>query len=205
MLLKTAFGSLLVASALAVPPFADDVTGEIKLLTWQGGGELDTLHKVEQAFTAKHPGVTFKEIIPSGTGHPASLMRTVLAGGEPIDLMVNTWPWFREELAATGLLRPIDDLWKKDNWDQYLTPAWKVLGQTGGVTYGVEYNFGNRSAFFYLNSSLDKAGVKPPATWDDLVGSFPKFKVAGITRSPLRPRISATPNSSLRCLIASVA
>ncbi|MEO6015458.1 MAG: extracellular solute-binding protein [Devosia sp.] len=169
--------ALLLSTSLAT---AQEVTGEIKLLTWFGGDELATLHAAEEAFVAKNPGVKFTEVIPTAAGHPAGGLRTVLLGGEPIDLIVNTWPWFRKELADSGLIVPIDDAWAAHNWDQYLNASWKTLGQTDGVTYGVQYNFGNRSGWFYLNSSLEKAGVTPPKTWDDFTASIPKFKGAGI-------------------------
>jgi multiple sugar transport system substrate-binding protein len=164
----------------SVPTFAQDITGEIKILTWFGGGELDALHQLEEAFVAQYPGVTFNEVIPTAAGHPAGGLRTVLLGGEPIDIIINTWPWFRKELADNGLIRPIDELWDARNFGQYLNDSWKALGQTDGVTYGVQYNFGNRSGWFYRNDVLEKAGVTPPVTWDDFLASIPKFKQAGI-------------------------
>lgn len=178
--LFSAFALMALASSGA-PVLAQDVTGEVTLLTWKTASDLKTLHKVEEAFIARHPGVTFKEVIASFTGDPRGGLRTVLLGGEPIDLIDNTWPAFRAELAGAGLIRPIDEQWTAGKWDERLDPSWKALGQTDGVTYGVQYIFGDRSSWYYLNSTLAKAGVTPPVTWDDFLGQVPKFKAIGVT------------------------
>jgi ABC-type glycerol-3-phosphate transport system substrate-binding protein len=187
-LMTTAAFAVLMTAA---PSLADDVTGSITLLTWVSGSELATLHKVEAAFVAKHPGVSFKEIVPSFTGDPRGGLRTVLLGGEPLDLIENTWPAFRAELAGQKLIRPIDDQWTKFGWDKVLNPSWKALGQTDGTTYGVQFTYGDRSSWYYLNSTLAKAGVTPPKTWDDFLASFAKFKAVGVTPVALPAKVWA--------------
>lgn len=182
MKLTTLFSTVVLAGLLSgTPVLAQDITGEVTLLTWKTASDLKTLHKVEAAFAAKHPGVTFKEVIASFTGDPRGGLRTVLLGGEPIDLIDNTWPAFRAELANAGLIRPIDDLWAKESFDARLDPSWKALGQTDGTTYGVQYYYGDRSSWYYLNKTLEKAGVTPPATWDDFLGQIPKFRAVDVT------------------------
>ncbi|MEO8883176.1 MAG: extracellular solute-binding protein [Devosia sp.] len=186
-----AFTSAIAVLLGSTASFADDVTGPITLLTWVSGSELDTLHKVEAAFIAEHAGVSFKEIVPSFTGDPRGGLRTVLLGGEPLDLIENTWPAFRDELANQKLVRPIDDQWAKFGLDKVLNPSWKALGQSNGTTYGVQFTYGDRSSWYYLNSTLAKAGVTPPKTWDDFLASFPKFKAVGVTPVALPAKVWA--------------
>ena len=60
-----------------------------------------------------------------------------------------------------------------------LDQSWKDLGSTAGVTYGVNYTYGDRSAIWYKKAHLEKAGVEPPKTWEEFIASIEKLKAAG--------------------------
>ncbi len=47
--------------------------------------------------------------------------------------------------------------------------SWKDLGSTDGVTYGVNYTYGDRSAIWYKKAHLEKAGIEPPKTWEEFI------------------------------------
>src|SRR5688572_1341782 len=93
------------------PVVAQDLSGELVILQWQGGVEADLWRDLEAAFTAKNPGVTIRELVITAQGDARGGIRTALLGGEVVDLIINTWPAFRAELNDAGLLRPIDDQW----------------------------------------------------------------------------------------------
>jgi ABC-type glycerol-3-phosphate transport system substrate-binding protein len=177
--------ALIAGAALAVlmssaPAWAQDVSGELVILQWQGGVEAELWQKLEGAFVAKNPGVTVRELVMTGQGDMRGPMRTALMGGETVDLIINTWPAFRAELNDAGILRPIDDQWKANDWDSKLSASWKALGQIDGVTYGITYTYGDRSGLWYKTSHMEKAGIAaPPATWDEFIASFDKLKAAG--------------------------
>jgi ABC-type glycerol-3-phosphate transport system substrate-binding protein len=178
-LLATAVAAttLIAGAALA----QDDVSGELTILNWVGGSELDTMHELQNGFLAKHPGVTIKEVPVTASGEPTGAIRAVLLGGEKIDLMPSAWPSLRNEFVAASLTRPLDDAFAQYGWDKALTPAWKAAG-TGpdGKLYGIPYTFGNRSGLWYKVSTFEKAGITPPKTWEDFVATFPKLRAAGI-------------------------
>jgi spermidine/putrescine-binding protein len=164
----------------SVPAWAQDVSGELVIMQWQGGVEAELWQKLEAAFVAKNPAVTVKELVMTGQGDMRGPMRTALMGGETVDLIINTWPAFRAELNAAGILRPIDDQWKANDWDSKLSASWKSLGQIDGVTYGLTYTYGDRSGVWYKTSHMAKAGIAaPPKTWDEFLASFDKLKAAG--------------------------
>jgi maltose-binding protein MalE len=177
--------SVLAGASLAVllaasPVLAQDASGELVIMQWQGGVEADLWKKLEDAFVAKNPGVTIKELVMTGQGDMRGPMRTALMGGETVDLIINTWPAFRAELNDAGILRPIDDQWAKYNWDSKLGASWKSLGQIDGKTYGLTYTYGDRSGIWFKTSHMQKAGIAaPPKTWDEFLGSFEKLKAAG--------------------------
>lgn len=167
---------------MAVSPaaFAADLSGELVILNWQGGTDLEMWHKVEADFMQKNPGVKIRELAITGQGDARGGIRTALLGGEVVDIVINTWPAFRAELVAAGILRPIDDEWKTFGWDSKLSQSWKDLGSINGVTYGLTYTYGDRSGIWYKTSHMQKAGIaEPPKTWADFLGSFDKLKAAG--------------------------
>src|SRR5690349_24156462 len=177
---RTMLAGLGIAAALAFAPAAQaQVSGELVILQWQGGTDAEMWGKLEADFAAKNPGVTVRELVVTGQGDMRGPMRTALLGGEKVDVIINTWPAFRAELADAGILRPIDDLWASANLDSVLDKSWKDLGSTAGVTYGVNYTYGDRSAIWYKKAHLAKAGIEPPKTWDEFVASIDKLKAAG--------------------------
>lgn len=163
----------------SVPAWAQGASGELVILQWLGGTEAEMWQKLEADFAAKNPGVTVRELVVTGQGDMRGPMRTALLGGEKVDVIINTWPAFRAELVDAGMLRPIDDLWASANLDTALDPSWKSLGSTDGVTYGVTYTYGDRSAIWYKTAHLEKAGIEPPKTWDEFLASIDKLKAAG--------------------------
>lgn len=167
-----------MASGLA---WADDLAGEMVVMQWQTGVDAELWQKLEAAFVAVHPGVTIKEIPVTAQGDARGGMRTALMGGEVTDIIINTWPAFRAELAAAGMLRPIDNQWAAMGWDKRLGQSWKDLGSTGGVTYGVQFIYGDRSGIWYKPSTLAKAGLDAaPSDWAGFLASFKALKDAGV-------------------------
>lgn len=169
----------LAALMLAAPALAQDLNGELVVLQWHSGTDAEMWLKLEADFAAKHPGVTVRELVVTGQGDMRGPMRAALLGGEKVDIIINTWPAFRAELADAGILRPIDDLWASANLDAALDASWKELGSTNGVTYGVPYTYGDRSAIWYKTAHLEKAGVEPPKTWEEFLASIETLKAAG--------------------------
>ena len=176
VLVGASLAFLLSVSSAAM---AADPSGELVILNWQGGTDLDMWHKVEASFMAKYPGVKIRELGITGTGDQRGGIRTALLGGEVVDIIINTWPAFRKELADTGTLRPINKEWAQYNWDSKLSQSWKSLGSIGDKVYGLTYTYGDRSGVWYKTSHLAKAGITAPKTWQEFLDGFAKLKKAG--------------------------
>jgi len=173
-------GSTALLAVTGAAQAQDAVSGELVILNWLGGSELDMMHSIQKAFLAKYPNVTIREVVVTGQGDMRGGIRTALMGGEVVDVLINTWPAFRKELADAGMLRPVDDQWKTFGWDKLISQSWKDLGAIDGKTYGLTYTFGDRSGIWYKKEHLAKAGItEPPKTWDEFVASFSKLTQAG--------------------------
>jgi multiple sugar transport system substrate-binding protein len=168
--------------AMAVPSVTMAASGELVIVNWIAGSEGDMIHAMEAAFQKSHPSIKVREVSLTVQGDARGAIRTVLLGGEKADLLINTWPAFRAELADAGLLRPLDAEWNANKWSDNLGDGWKRLGQYKGVTYGVTYTFGDRSGIFYRTDVMKKAGIgAPPKTWSEFLGTFRKLRAAGVT------------------------
>lgn len=174
--------------SMGAAALAQDLSGELVILQWQGGTDGAMWKEVEARFMELHPGVTVREFQPSGgQGDARGGIRTALLGGEVVDIIINTWPAFRVELNNAGILRPIADQWESFGWDEKLSQSWKDLGAIDGVPYSVTYTYGDRSAIWYKTAQLEKAGVTPPATWEEFLASFDKLKAAGYSYPVVMP------------------
>jgi ABC-type glycerol-3-phosphate transport system substrate-binding protein len=177
--------SVLAGASLGVlfaisPVVAQDVSGELVILQWQGGTDAEMWKELEALFMEKHPGVTIREFQPAGgQGDARGGMRTALMGGEVVDIIINTWPAFTNELVDAGILRSISAEWDQFGWSSKLSDSWKNLASYNGEVYGVTYTYGDRSGLWYKTSHMEKAGITPPATWDEFLASFDKLKAAG--------------------------
>lgn len=179
---RTVLAAATLVAMLGVSPsvFSQDLSGELVILQWQTGTDGQMWKDVEAKFMELHPGVTVREFQPAGgQGDARGGIRTALMGGEVVDIIINTWPAFRAELVSAGILRPIDEQWASFGWDDKLSQSWRDLGSIDGVTYGLTYTYGDRSAIWYKTAQLEKAGLTPPATWDEFIASFDKLKAAG--------------------------
>jgi ABC-type glycerol-3-phosphate transport system substrate-binding protein len=176
--LAAAAGAMLLLGTLP-GTLAQDLSGELVILQWQGGSDGEMWQELEAAFMEQNPGVAVRELVVTGQGDMRGPMRTALLGGEVVDIIINTWPAFRAELNDAGLLRPIDEQWASHGWDDKLSESWKDLGAIDGVPYAVTYTYGDRSAIWYKTAHLEDAGVEPPQTWEDFLASFEALKAAG--------------------------
>ena len=184
---KDAFGRRALLSGVATAAvlmmtgatFAQDLSGELAILQWQGGVDAELWQKLEADFIAQHPGVTVRELTITAQGDARGGIRTAILGGEKVDIIINTWPAFRKELADAGILRPLDDTWSALGLESTLTQSWRDLGMTDGVSYGVPYTYGDRSGIWYKTSHLKDAGIEPPKTWEEFIAAIETLKAAG--------------------------
>jgi multiple sugar transport system substrate-binding protein len=155
--------------------------GDLVFLHWTRGGEHRMFRELEAMFAKQNPGIKIREVEAPLTGDPRTGIRTAMESGTQADIMINAWPAFRIELAKAGKLHPLDKAWDKQKWSNNLSNKWRSFASVDGVTYGLNYTYGDRSGMFYFKNTLQKAGVPAPKTWEQFLASFAKLRAIGIT------------------------
>ncbi|MGE6738840.1 ABC transporter substrate-binding protein [Allorhizobium pseudoryzae] len=161
---------------------------DITLLTWLGGPDRKVLDTLVTGFEAKHPDFKVKINVVTSQGDARGGMRTALMGGEKPDLVTNTWPAFRKELAEAGILRDVAPVWTDKGWDKALAKTWRDISTTGGSVYGIPYIFGYRSGIWHVPADLQKIGLQAfPTSYDDFLGTFDPLRKAGFVEPIAMP------------------
>ncbi|TBF70683.1 carbohydrate ABC transporter substrate-binding protein (plasmid) [Rhizobium leguminosarum] len=170
------------ASALAQSP------KNVELLTWLGGPDRKVLDSLAAGFEAKHPDFKIDIKVVTSQGDARGGMRTALLGGDRPDLITNTWPAFRQELADANILRDVTADWSSMGWDKALSSSWRDISTTGGAVYGVPYIFGYRSGIWHVPADLKTIGLSAfPSSFDDFLGTFKPLRNAGFAEPIAMP------------------
>lgn len=106
-------------------------------------------------------------------------LKTQAASGEVADItMVNPGAQlqpFADGKVLASLNDMLDDAELKGTFLEGILDYYTF----DGTLYALPYNM-NLAGIFYNKELFEKAGVSEPATFEDLIASFPKFKEAGI-------------------------
>ncbi|MBN9387931.1 MAG: ABC transporter substrate-binding protein [Chloroflexi bacterium] len=139
-------------------------SGKVVWATTKGGG---TPKKLADTFNALGTPVTidFQEFANDSQKLHDQFVTVFGAKDSTYDLIAADMPW-APEFAAAGYLMPLD---------KYITPAFKqnfFEGSLQGTTlkdkiYGIPW-YQNVGLLFYRKDILDKAGLQPPKTFDEM-------------------------------------
>lgn len=168
-------GGVAGAAALGMSGCADIVSGFKQtatvppgtLILTKGPDDTGTLPKVLDKFNKEGHGfkVEWREM-PSDTGQYFDKMRTEFqAGGGESDIIGADviWP---AQFAAQGWIEDLSDLFTEEMRSDFL-PSTIETSMYRGKIYGVPW-YSDAGLLYYRKDLLDKAGFKPPKTWDEL-------------------------------------
>ncbi len=154
--------------------------GEIEVLHWwTSGGEAKAAQALKATLQAK--GHVWKDFAVAGGGGDAAmtvLKSRVVSGNAPAAAQIKG-PSL-QEWAAEGVLANIDDVAKADKWDDALPKVVSDVMKHKGHYIAVPVNV-HRVNWLWLNpAAFQKAGAKPPTTWDEFFVAAEALKKAGI-------------------------
>ncbi|MCC6805134.1 MAG: extracellular solute-binding protein [Anaerolineae bacterium] len=105
--------------------------------------------------------------------------RTAVSGGGGPDVVISPGPSFVYEMAAAGLILPMDDYAANLGWSDSFVPWALSLGEVNGALYSLPAEF--ETLILYYNKTLfEEHGWTPPTTMDELVALAQEISDAGI-------------------------
>ncbi len=105
---------------------------------------------------------------PALTANPAEYTVAVVANNSIVPLLND------------GLVRPLDDLVAKYGQDLQPNQLIKIDGKVMAIAF-----LGNGQHLFYRKDILEKAGIEPPKTYEDMVAAAKVIKEKGLMEHPL--------------------
>lgn len=146
---------------------------------WVSGGERASMDVIKHSM--QEQGFVWKESVAAGSGtarYTSVLRKRVAAGHIPtaaqmIGHDIHAW-------AARGLLTDMNDLARKEEWDEVVPIAIQALSKYNGNWVAAPVN-AHSTNWLWVNKPLfDKLGGKEPDTWTDLIALLDKAKQAGV-------------------------
>jgi len=159
---------VIAAAGSCVPEAAHAQTKVVRV--WHTETEPQTIkafNDIARRFEAKNPGVKI-EAEGLAWGDLEGKIMAGLAAGNPPELS-HGQPITCTALQSKGLLLPLDDVVKaigeNNIWEQV-----RRVCNVGGKQYGLVHAAGT-SLLIYRKDMAEKAGLKPPKTWADLLAN----------------------------------
>src|SRR5215475_8885483 len=156
---------------------AQDMRAEV-IHWWTSGGESAAVKVFADAFT-KAGGVWIDNAIAGGANARTAAINRTVGGNPPAAMQLNTGKQF-DDLVENDLLTDVDAQAAAQNWKAVLPPSFLQAVTRNGHEYAVPVNIHGQNWLFYSTAALAKAGVQPPADWDDLFAVLDKLKSAGL-------------------------
>jgi multiple sugar transport system substrate-binding protein len=123
--------------------------------------------------------VEYREM-PADSGQYFDKLRTEFqAGTGSVDVIGGDviWPI---QLAANDWIADLSDLFTEEMRSEYLEAPLQANTYKGKI-YGVPW-YTDAGMFFYRKDLLDKAGARPPETWDEVIATAKKILRSGDAR-----------------------
>ena len=130
---------------------------------------------VAKHFEQANPGVTVKLNIYDRESYKQSIRNWLTSA--PPDVVL----WYSGErmrqFSSPGLLLDVSDLWTAKAKQEFGSAVDLVTDH--GKQYGVPYSY-YQWGLYFRRDLLDKAGVQPIKTWDDLLNACTKLRAQGV-------------------------
>ncbi|MFF8452425.1 ABC transporter substrate-binding protein [Streptomyces leeuwenhoekii] len=109
-------------------------------------------------------------------------LQTIINTPQAPDVFFNWGGGSIQPFVKADLLMPLDDFIEKDpGLKANFLPSVFNSAVVDGKSYGVPMRGTQPILLFHNKQVLDKAGVKPPKTWDELLDAVRKLKDEGVT------------------------
>lgn len=178
------------ATTIDAPLTADDVAklGDVTLRVWADSGDKATLDHYVPRFEKKFPNVDVRVTIKSFDDLTKTVVNAMNGDNPPDVAQGNQGYQVDGALVEAKLVRPLDDVAKAYGWEDDFAgyPMDQFRWNDKGTQWGSGKLYGispvtQYIGVFHNERVLDKAGVEPPTTYEELEASLPKIAASGAT------------------------
>jgi glucose/mannose transport system substrate-binding protein len=144
---------------------------------WTSGGESKAIAVIANEYR-KRGGTWVDSAVVGGAAQYAQVMNRLAGGNPPTAAQWRVGPPVIE-LAQQGLLRNLDDIAQKGNWDHILPPLIVKEITYDHHYYGAPVDIDAVNRIFYSTKIFNELKISPPQTWDEFFSIADKIKAAG--------------------------
>jgi len=146
---------------------------------WTSGGESAAIRQVAQAYRGAG-GTWIDTAIAGGDQSRAVTVNRIIGGNPPTAAQFNTSKQFLD-IIEENLLNDVDDLARREHWDQTLPAPIVGVIKVKGHWYAAPMNIHMQTWLWYSTSAFARAGIDhEPRSVDELFAALDKLKAAGI-------------------------
>jgi alpha-glucoside transport system substrate-binding protein len=129
------------------------------------GTEQKNFQKVLDAFGAKTGAKT--QFMSTGD-NVSTVVGSKIEGGNAPDVVMVPQVGVLQQFAKESWLTPLSATTEK-SVDAGYAPVWKKYGSVDGTLYGLYFKAAHKSTVWYSPDAFSQAGVKAPASYDDML------------------------------------
>lgn len=146
---------------------------------WTSGGESAAVKELADAFKAAG-GVWVDSAVAGGEAARAQAINRMVGGTPPTAAQFNTSRQFHD-IVDGGLLNHVDEVAKKNRWEQLLPKPILDAIKVKGHYYAVPVNIHMPAWFWYSKAAFAKAGIaEEPKTPEAFFAALDRLKAAGV-------------------------
>lgn len=178
---KLSISASLAAAVLAGPAFA-----QTEITFWHAmGGQLgETVNEISTRFNASQSDYVITPVYKGGYEDTLTATIAAFRAGEQPNIVQVFDAGAATIIGAKGAVIPAEDLIKEAGIDfdsgDYISGVRYFFADSEGKMVGMPFN-SSTPILYYNIEALDKAGVTPPATWEEFEAIAPKLVEAGYT------------------------
>ncbi len=91
--------------------------------------------------------------------------------------------WFGGErlnwYVSQGLIEPIDEVWRRNRWQEKITNSGRSAAEVGGQLFGLPIHYYNWG-IYYNKAVFEKHGLMEPQNWQQFIETCNKLKSLGL-------------------------
>ena len=173
------FALALAASAsVAAPPATPPLRAEV-IHWWTSGGESAAAKELAAAYGAAG-GLWVDTAVALGEQARAVAINRIVGGNPPTAAQFNTSKQFLD-LVDEGLLNNVDEVARRDGWDNFLPETLLKVIKVKGHFYAAPVNIHMPAWIWTSKAAFKKAGIaNDPTSMDELFAALDKLKAAGL-------------------------